>query len=45
MAVQHFLVIPAAGSGRRMQQALPKQYLPVLGKPLLHRRYLAGRAA
>jgi 2-C-methyl-D-erythritol 4-phosphate cytidylyltransferase len=30
-----FLVIPAAGSGRRMQQELPKQYLEVLGKPLL----------
>lgn len=32
---RHFLVIPAAGSGRRMQQSLPKQYLQVLGKSLL----------
>lgn len=32
---RQFLVLPAAGSGRRMQQALPKQYLQVLGKTLL----------
>lgn len=32
---RHFLVLPAAGSGRRMQQAVPKQYLQVLGKSLL----------
>ncbi|MGA0806828.1 MAG: IspD/TarI family cytidylyltransferase, partial [Pseudohongiellaceae bacterium] len=32
---RHFLVLPAAGSGRRMQSALPKQYLQVLGKTLL----------
>jgi 2-C-methyl-D-erythritol 4-phosphate cytidylyltransferase/2-C-methyl-D-erythritol 2,4-cyclodiphosphate synthase len=30
-----FLVIPAAGSGRRMGLDLPKQYLEVQGKPLL----------
>jgi 2-C-methyl-D-erythritol 4-phosphate cytidylyltransferase len=28
-------VVPAAGSGRRMGSAVPKQYLPLLGKPLL----------
>lgn len=32
---RHFLVLPAAGSGRRMQQTIPKQYLQVLGKTLL----------
>jgi len=32
---RHFLVLPAAGSGQRMQADLPKQYLSVLGKPLL----------
>jgi 2-C-methyl-D-erythritol 4-phosphate cytidylyltransferase / 2-C-methyl-D-erythritol 2,4-cyclodiphosphate synthase len=32
---RYFLVIPAAGSGSRMQQMLPKQYLQVLGKTLL----------
>lgn len=30
-----FLVLPAAGSGQRMQAAVPKQYLQVHGKPLL----------
>lgn len=28
-------IIPAAGSGSRMNAQVPKQYLPVLGKPLL----------
>jgi 2-C-methyl-D-erythritol 4-phosphate cytidylyltransferase len=28
-------VVPAAGSGRRMGSAVPKQYLSLLGKPLL----------
>jgi 2-C-methyl-D-erythritol 4-phosphate cytidylyltransferase len=32
---RYFLVLPAAGSGRRMQQTVPKQYLQVLGKSLL----------
>jgi 2-C-methyl-D-erythritol 4-phosphate cytidylyltransferase len=32
---RHFLVLPAAGAGRRMQSALPKQYQTLLGKPLL----------
>jgi 2-C-methyl-D-erythritol 4-phosphate cytidylyltransferase len=32
---QYFLVIPAAGSGRRLPGACPKQYREILGKPLL----------
>jgi 2-C-methyl-D-erythritol 4-phosphate cytidylyltransferase len=31
-----FALIPAAGSGSRMGTELPKQYLPVAGKPLLY---------
>lgn len=31
----HFALIPAAGAGTRLGAATPKQYLPVLGKPLL----------
>ena len=31
-----FALIPAAGSGSRMGAGLPKQYLPLAGKPLLH---------
>jgi 2-C-methyl-D-erythritol 4-phosphate cytidylyltransferase len=33
---RHYVIIPAAGSGSRMGAALPKQYLPVLGKPMIH---------
>ena len=29
------VIIPAAGSGSRMATALPKQYLPLLGRPIL----------
>lgn len=32
---RYFLVLPAAGSGRRMQLDKPKQYLSVAGRPLL----------
>lgn len=32
---RHFLVLPAAGSGQRMGGDRPKQYLELLGKPLL----------
>jgi 2-C-methyl-D-erythritol 4-phosphate cytidylyltransferase len=28
-------LIPAGGQGRRMQSALPKQYLPLLGRPVI----------
>ena len=31
-----FAVVPAAGSGSRMGQDLPKQYLDLSGRPLLH---------
>lgn len=34
-APRYFLVLPAAGSGRRMQAEVPKQYLHVVGKSLL----------
>lgn len=33
---KNYVLIPAAGSGSRMGAELPKQYLPVLGKPLIH---------
>lgn len=29
-------LVPAAGGGSRMGAALPKQYLPLLGRPLIH---------
>ncbi|MGV3591029.1 MAG: 2-C-methyl-D-erythritol 4-phosphate cytidylyltransferase [Gammaproteobacteria bacterium] len=32
---RYFLVLPAAGSGRRMQAGLPKQYLALAGRSLL----------
>ena len=33
---RYLALIPAAGAGRRMGQNLPKQYLPILDRPLLH---------
>ena len=30
----HLLLFPGAGAGRRMQSALPKQYLPFAGRML-----------
>lgn len=33
---KNYVLIPAAGSGSRMGAELPKQYLPLLGKPLIH---------
>lgn len=33
---KHYALIPAAGSGSRMGAELPKQYLPLLGKPMIH---------
>lgn len=32
---KHFALVPAAGSGSRMGASRPKQYLPLLGKPLI----------
>ena len=31
-----FALIPAAGSGSRMGDELPKQYLPLAGKPMIY---------
>ena len=33
---RHFALVPAAGSGSRMGGGLPKQYMPLLGLPLIH---------
>ena len=33
---RYFALVPAAGSGSRLGNALPKQYLSVAGRPLLH---------
>jgi len=33
---KNYVLIPAAGSGSRMGSELPKQYLPLIGKPLIH---------
>ncbi|MCL2644060.1 MAG: 2-C-methyl-D-erythritol 4-phosphate cytidylyltransferase [Betaproteobacteria bacterium] len=33
---RHFALVPAAGSGSRMGGELPKQYMPLLGLPLIH---------
>jgi 2-C-methyl-D-erythritol 4-phosphate cytidylyltransferase len=33
---KNYVLIPAAGAGSRMGAELPKQYLPLLGKPLIH---------
>jgi 2-C-methyl-D-erythritol 4-phosphate cytidylyltransferase len=33
---KYFALVPAAGSGSRMAGELPKQYLEVAGRPLLH---------
>ena len=32
---QFHVIIPAAGVGTRMANALPKQYLPIAGKPII----------
>ena len=33
---RHFAIVPAAGSGSRMAATRPKQYLSLLGRPLIH---------
>jgi 2-C-methyl-D-erythritol 4-phosphate cytidylyltransferase len=33
---RYFALVPAAGTGARMGEPVPKQYLPVAGKPLIH---------
>jgi 2-C-methyl-D-erythritol 4-phosphate cytidylyltransferase len=40
-----YAIIVAGGSGSRMQSQLPKQYLPLLGKPILMHTLEAFRAA
>jgi 2-C-methyl-D-erythritol 4-phosphate cytidylyltransferase len=35
MSPRYFALIPAAGVGARMERDIPKQYLPVAGKPML----------
>lgn len=32
---RHFAIVPAAGSGARFGAAVPKQYLPLAGRPLI----------
>ena len=42
--LEHYALIPAAGSGARMGECLPKQYLDLAGKPMIYhalRRLLA----
>jgi 2-C-methyl-D-erythritol 4-phosphate cytidylyltransferase len=33
---EYYALVPAAGSGSRMSYELPKQYLPLVGKPMLY---------
>lgn len=33
---RYFALVPAAGSGSRMGAQIPKQYLPIFGKPLIY---------
>lgn len=33
---RHFAIVPAAGTGARFGAELPKQYLPLNGRPLIH---------
>ncbi|MCG2583246.1 2-C-methyl-D-erythritol 4-phosphate cytidylyltransferase [Massilia sp. TS11] len=44
-AARYFALIPAAGVGARMGSELPKQYLPVLGEPMLRRTVQAFLAS
>jgi 2-C-methyl-D-erythritol 4-phosphate cytidylyltransferase len=38
---RHFALIPAAGTGSRMESSSPKQYLPLLGRPLIAHTLIA----
>ena len=33
---RHYAIVPAAGSGARFGAQIPKQYLPLAGRPLIH---------
>ena len=35
MSPKVFAIVPAAGQGTRIGDALPKQYLPLAGRPML----------
>ena len=35
MTPRHWAVVPAAGVGKRMGSAIPKQYLPLIGRPVI----------
>ncbi len=32
----HYALVPAAGTGSRLAAALPKQYVPLAGRPMIH---------
>ena len=34
-SVRHWAVVPAAGVGKRMGSSIPKQYLPLVGRPVI----------
>jgi 2-C-methyl-D-erythritol 4-phosphate cytidylyltransferase len=34
-SVRHWALVPAAGVGKRMGSAIPKQYLPLVGRPVI----------
>lgn len=36
MMSKYYALIPAAGSGSRMENNLPKQYLPIAGRPMIY---------
>ncbi len=42
---RHFAIVPAAGTGSRMGAERPKQYLPLLGRPLIFHALAALCAA
>ena len=33
--VSYWVLVPAAGIGKRMGSAIPKQYLPLVGQPVI----------
>jgi 2-C-methyl-D-erythritol 4-phosphate cytidylyltransferase len=33
---RHYALVPAAGNGARFGSAIPKQYLPLAGRPMIH---------
>jgi 2-C-methyl-D-erythritol 4-phosphate cytidylyltransferase len=45
MAMERYVIIVAGGSGERMQHGIPKQFIPVGGKPVLMHTMAAFRTA